>query len=219
MAKPKVRPKPPKPELVRHDGDLVTALVNTANPKRKSLSTYGDLLAWGQSAGTLTPNEAQRLERTTAERGDGGEDVVAWAEEIRSVLERIVRALVARRKPASDDVASLNAGLAAVLPLRCLVPSDTGFGWAWGDRGGDDRDRMLWEVLIAAADLLTSKHARRLGVCAGEGCGLFFVDRTSGSPRRWCKGTCHRHVANQRYYRRRQKPLRESAQARLRARE
>lgn len=210
MAKSKVRTKPEKPEIVRSDGDLVTALVNTANPKRKSLRTYADLLAWGLGAGTLTPGEAQRLERVTAERGDGGESVVAWAEEVRSVLERIVRALVAHRQPAADDVASLNASLAAVLPLRCLVPSGAGFVWAWGDRGGDDRDRMLWEVLTSAADLLTSKHAGRIRVCAGEGCGLLFVDRTPGSPRKWCKGSCNRHVNNQRYYQQTRKPYRES---------
>ena len=208
MAKPRVRRQPPKPQLVRQDGDLVTALVNTGSPKRKSLRTYADLLAWGQAAGTLTPGEAQRLERVSAERGDGSEDVLAWAEEIRSLLERVVRALLARRKPDGDDVASLNAALAAILPLRCLVPSGGGYAWAWGDRGGDDRDRMLWDVLIAAADLLASKHARRIGQCPGEGCGLFFVDRTGGSPRKWCRGTCNRSGANRKYYKNTVKPRR-----------
>ncbi len=213
MAKPRVRRQPPKPELVRRDGDLVTAFVNTANRQRKSLRTYADLLAWAQSAGTLTPGEAQRLERVTAERGDGGEDVVAWAEEVRALLERIVRALLARRKPATDDIVALNAGLAAIFPLRCLVPSAVGFSWAWGDRGGDDRDRMLWEVLISAADLLASKQAGRVGQCAGEGCGLFFVDRTAGSPRKWCAGNCGHRVHSRTHYQKTVKPERERRRA------
>lgn len=41
-------------------------------------------------------------------------------------------------------------------------------------------------VAVAAAELLSSRAADRIGRCAGPGCGWFFLDATKRGNRRWC---------------------------------
>ncbi|MEE8523251.1 MAG: CGNR zinc finger domain-containing protein [Thermoanaerobaculia bacterium] len=91
---------------------------------------------------------------------------------------------------------------------RHLVATSGGYRWTWGDAGGEDLDRMLWPVLLSAADLLTSRYRERVGQCAGEGCGLIFVTRNSGRPRKWCGVVCRNRNASRKHYRLRVKPKR-----------
>ena len=67
----------------------------------------------------MTSAEAQRLERVAAERADGGEEVVTQAAELRTLLERILHALLVRQRPVPDDIAALNSNLAV---CRYLPP-------------------------------------------------------------------------------------------------
>ena len=69
---------------------------------------------------------------------------------------------------------------------------------------------------MSAADLLTSKHYRKVRRCAGEGCELVFVDRTPGSPRKWCSmKACGSKVKALRHYRRTIKPRHEEHKRRF----
>jgi predicted RNA-binding Zn ribbon-like protein len=51
---------------------------------------------------------------------------------------------------------------------------------------GDEFDAVLTPVVRAAVDLLTSKTAGRLGICADSTCAWVFLDTTRGRTRRWC---------------------------------
>ncbi len=77
--------------------------------------------------------------------------------------------------------------------------ADGGFLLGWGDRGGDDFDRMLWPVLTSAAEVLSPESFNRVGQCAGEDCTLTFIDRSPGSPRKWCR-RCGARTRSRKHY-------------------
>ena len=208
-------PRKNQTELVRHDGVLCATFVNTGNPKRKPISTYADLLAWGQRHRVLAAAEAQRLTRLAGERTADAEAVGRRAGELRALVERILLALSKRRTPADADMETLNDALSEVMANRRLVPAESGFRWAWGDRGGDDLDRVLWHVLLSTADLLSSKFHRKVCRCAGEGCGLILVDRSQGSPRKWCR-RCGTLARSRKHYHTTVKPRKARSKARVR---
>ena len=188
------------PELVRHDGDLCATFVNTASGKRQPIRSYADLLVWGQRNGALTPSDAQRLGRAATEHPSDAERVFARARELRDLLERVLLALAARRAPAVDDLEALSDALGAALSNRRLAPADGG-GWRvdWGERGGDDLDRMLWPVVTSAVDVLTSRFRHKVYLCANDDCRLILVDRDPGRPRTRCRRCARRHRSSKHY--------------------
>ncbi len=196
-----------QPELVGQDGGLCVTFVNTANEKRRRLETFGDLLEWGRANGVLADADARRLSRAAARRPADAEAVTVAAEELRASIERILLALVDRVKPADADLDALNATL-STLPHPCLEPDADGWRWEWGDRGGDDLDRVLWPVACSAADVLASESRHKVRRCAGDDCDLLFVDHTPGTPRKWCTmESCGSRVKSRKHYYRKVKPL------------
>ena len=204
MAKRKNRRHSREPELVRRDGALCATFVNTANARRKAITSYADLLAWGEQCGVLSSPDVRRLGRVADERPDDAELVYQRALRLRALLESILLTLVAQETVSTADLDALNADLATVFSRRRLVLAVSGYRWGWDDRGDDDLDRMLWPVIVSVADVLTSKYHRKVRRCPGEDCGLVFVDRTPGSPKKWCDTrTCgHRRNALKSYHRR-----------------
>ena len=196
-----------EPEAVRRDGALCATFVNSASAKRKGFSTYAEFLAWGLRCGAVTAGDAERLERAAADHPEDAVAVAARALEVRALLDRIFSARAERRAPVGADLDAFNAELSPALSARRLVPAARNLQWAWGDRGGDDLDRMLWPVLWSAADVLSSKYYSKVGRCAGDGCDLLFVDRAPGSPRKWCNmQACGSKVNSRRHYQQVVKP-------------
>jgi len=58
--------------------------------------------------------------------------------------------------------------------------------WRWRGIPGN-LESILWPVVRAAANLLTSPDAGRLRMCAGPDCGWLYVDRSRNGLRRWCE--------------------------------
>ncbi len=205
------------PELVRHDGDLCATFVNTSSGKRPPVRSYADLLTWGQRNGALSASDSQRLGRAAGERPDDAAAVFARARELRDLLERILLALAARKAPAGADLEALSDAMGVAFSNRHLVPADGG-GWRvdWGDRGGDDLDRMLWPVVSSAVDVLTTKYRHKVYLCASEDCKLILVDRAPGRPRTRCRRCANLH-RSLKHYRTKVKPWREKLRRQRRA--
>lgn len=196
----------PLPAFVRHDGGLCAHFVNTDSRKRASIGSYADLLDWGQRAGALSSSDAQRLERAAAERPADAEAALGQARELRNRLERILLALARRQRPAAADLAALSEARGRVLAAQRLAPA-AGGGWVmdWGDRDGDDLDRMLWPVVLSAVETLSPKYYRKVCRCAAEDCDLILVDRSPGRTRRMCR-RCGARSRSRKYYRNTVKP-------------
>ncbi len=57
--------------------------------------------------------------------------------------------------------------------------------WSWRTGAGCS-DFLLYPILTAAAELLTSSSHGLIRQCADEGCGWLFLDRSNARKRRWC---------------------------------
>jgi predicted RNA-binding Zn ribbon-like protein len=55
-----------------------------------------------------------------------------------------------------------------------LVAIDSRFIWEWTQT--DQVELILWQIVRATADLLTSNDRDRIRECAGVGCGWVFLD-------------------------------------------
>ena len=74
--------------------------------------------------------------------------------------------------------------------------------WRWRVRTRA-ADRLLGDLVLEAATLLVSPMHARIRICAAEGCGWFFVDRSKAGRRRWCSmEACGNRVKVQQYRRR-----------------
>ncbi len=154
----KARGKHGEPEAARRDGGLCAAFVNSASRKRRGFATYSEVLAWALRCGAVDASHAERLERAAAEHPRAAAAVAVRVLEARALLARIFSARAERRAPAAADLEAFNAELSRALPARRLIPGSRQLEWSWGDRGGDDVDRVLWPVLWSAAEVLTSKY-------------------------------------------------------------
>ncbi len=203
MPKKNLPPRGPQLDLA---GDLSVAFVNTAGARAKNrqqgVTSYAQLLVWGQQAGTLTALDAERLGRVAA-ADPAAAAAFARIDVVRASTARIFLALQFGRPLPEADLEVLNRALAGALPALRVVPGEAGPAWGWA---GDEEalERPLWPVLHAAARLIVSTGGRpEVRQCAMDGCRLFFVDRTPSCLRRWCDmKTCGNRAKTLRHYRR-----------------
>ncbi len=198
---------PPRGPQLKLAGALCVAFVNTAGVREQNrqlgFGNYRELLVWGQQADLLSPLEAKCLSRRAAERPKEAAAILTRAVELRSRLFRLFLATGRRDPPPPDDFAAVNEALARALPALRMVPADGGVQWGWA---GDENalDRMLWPVLLSAAELMIAARGQpHVRQCMFKGCLLFFVDRGPRGQRRWCDmRTCGNRAKSRRYYKR-----------------
>jgi predicted RNA-binding Zn ribbon-like protein len=169
-------------------GELCLAFTDTVDWRKSDhpedlLTSYADLVRWGQEAGALTDEDAACLLQQAERRPAEANVVLERAIVLREAMYRIFEAVADERSPAPEDLDILNGTLSGALARLRLVPATEGLAWDWADR---DRalDRMLWPVVRWAVDLLTSRRLERVGQCPG--CGWLFLDHSRNHSRRWC---------------------------------
>lgn len=175
----------------------------TTGDPQDSLQNYSDLVAWSQHAGIVTDQQALRLLEEARRRPQDGSAALAEAMRLREAIYRTLSAVFYGKPVQGGDLGTLNAALAHMLARSQIVDRARGFSWEWA--GPDDAlDRPLWPVVRDALDLLTSDDLWRVGVCAGDGCGWLFLDKSRNHSRRWCAmGDCGNRAKARRYYERR----------------
>jgi predicted RNA-binding Zn ribbon-like protein len=197
---------PERPPFKLLGGRLCLDFVDTVNwdsPRRarERFYSFADLVDWAQFMEQVSASQAGRLRNLAEQRPDEAMAIYRQAIDLRATLHRIFAAVAAGHEPANDDLAGLNAALAATLPHRRLVPGPDHFEWGWSDEL--PLARVLWPVLPSAAELLTSKELDRVGQCAGESCGWLFLDTSRNRSRRWCEMEhCGNRAKARRHYRR-----------------
>jgi predicted RNA-binding Zn ribbon-like protein len=174
----------------------------TSAQPQELLTSYADLVAWGQRAGIVPEGRARRLLEESVRGPTQAAATLERAIVLREAIYRIFAAMAAERAPESADIATLNRALAETMSRLQLAWAADGFAWRWsGDE--DALDQLLWPVARSAAELLTSDEVGRVGVCAGEGCGWLFFDTSKNRSRRWCSmQDCGNRAKARRHYRR-----------------
>ena len=191
-------------------GHLALDFVNTvdwrSDPERwhDLLASAGDLIAWATQAGTVSAAEARGLV-AAAERDPRRANVALQrARRIREVLARVFEAAAHGGRPATADLRRLNAFTHAALRRRRLELRGADYTWAWAIAEGRPLDAILWPVVLAAAELLTSPVRSKVRACAANDCGWLFLDTSRSHRRRWCTmGSCGNRAKARSFHRRR----------------
>jgi predicted RNA-binding Zn ribbon-like protein len=124
---------------------------------------------------------------------------------VRSVREQLfaIFSAIADDEPISaDDLFRIGNTLEGCRAKRCLSIQGANVRWIWRPSAGV-AEFLLFPILAAATDLLTSASRGLVRQCAGEGCGWLFLDRSNAGKRRWCSmADCgNRNKARQHYRR------------------
>ncbi len=147
------------------------------------------LAAWARQAGFPAPaasgirHDRQRLR----------------ALRLREVLAAAMASLVDHQTVSARVRAALTAWTHDAWRHRELIVQRGALAWRW-QTGLDPVDRVLFELVLDAGQLLLSPDRIRVHRCAAGGCGWFFLDRSKAGRRRWCSmATCGNRMKVQSY--------------------
>jgi predicted RNA-binding Zn ribbon-like protein len=185
------------------DDDLCLGYANTrywrgtAAPT-EDLNGPEDLLRWAATGRLPGP----LIERIRAHWRDWPQEAnahFASAIMLRETIYRCFAAAAAGRPPSEEDMAGLNAALAAAPPRQRLHLG----GWDIG-ASGSPANALLAQTLWSAADLLVGTQLQRVRQCSNPECGWLFLDNSKSGNRRWCsmsacgnRAKAHRHYLRQ----------------------
>jgi predicted RNA-binding Zn ribbon-like protein len=180
-------------------GNLALDFVNTvayrADPRKKMdlLQRTEDVHRWA--------SQAQLPDRVAINSGHLAE--TAALRRIRAVREQMFAVFhaMARDEPIRADIlARIGNALHDCCARRCLSIEGAEVRWTWRpDARGTDY--LLYPVLTAATDLLTSDSRGLVRQCEDAGCGWLFLDRSNARTRRWCSmADCGNRNKARRYY-------------------
>ena len=182
-------------------GDPALDLANTLEgpidrePDLDHLACYEDLTAWAVRAGVLDERTAARL--AAVARPEQAERALARVHELRDAIYAVFAAVARDRPP--ERLGELEAAYAAAVARARLARGAGGFTWSWE---GDDLDRVLWPIAVAAVDLLRTGPLERVKLCAH--CRWLFLDASRNRSRRWCSmNECGGNAKMRRYRARR----------------
>jgi predicted RNA-binding Zn ribbon-like protein len=182
-------------------GNLALDFVNTvafrADPGKKKdhLQCIDDVHRW--------VSQAQLPDRTAISSGPSTE--TAALRRIRAVREQlfaVFHAIASDDPIPADTLARVGDALHDCCARRCLSIEGAEVRWTWRP-GARCTDYVLYPVLTAATDLLTSVSLGLVRQCEDAGCGWLFLDRSNARTRRWCSmADCGNRNKARKYYRR-----------------
>jgi predicted RNA-binding Zn ribbon-like protein len=183
------RRRPPAVPPEDQDIERCLSFVNTLSERttaapNEKLVSYDALIDWARGAGLIKDEEATRLVARARRRQDEAERVMSNARELRELLHHTFSSTSNGKPPSPSTLEALSALLGGWYRFGRLVPCGESLQWCYG--GGDDLDRVLWEVARAASRLLTSPRLARVRPCAAASCGWWFLDDSKNASRRWC---------------------------------
>ncbi|SRR6266487_1143151 len=176
--------------------------------QRDDFTGYSDLVAWSRLAGILTAGEAEQLLARAEQRPDEAARVFKRAIEMREVIYRIFAAVAQESAPDPSDLSRLSELFADAMSRACITLRDNTFVWDW-EQKESSLESILWTVVRAAAELLTSQELHMARQCAADDCTWLFLDTSKNHSRRWCdmKSCGNRTKVGRHYERKKQKEL------------
>src|SRR5215212_10096079 len=167
--------------------NFVNSIENRAgHPPEDFLTSYPDLVRWGQHAGLIADATATRLIARAAADQPAADEALHQALALRAALNHLFLAIATRRELNPADLEQLQRAYADAMSGATLVPQGERLTWDW--RPDEQRlDQLLWPVARSAVELLTTGDPRRIKVCENPyGCGWLFYDGSKNGSRRWC---------------------------------
>lgn len=181
-------------------GNLALDFINTVGNRlaeaREDLNSAAAFRRWAQLAGLpATPSRPAVSALQLAELHN-----------IREELHALFLTLANGAEPSRTLLRPLNARLRSAVAARELGGSRGRVRWTWRAVESDPQ-RLTGEILLSAADLLTSGAFAKVRQCDGDGCGWLFLDRSPAGHRRWCSmADCGNKAKARRHYAQRVSP-------------
>ena len=176
---------------------------------KELLTTYRDLVRFGEDTGLLDSGQADRLYRRSEMDPRGAQEVLEWARELREAIHDVFWAIMNKRPAPPAALGKLNVDAQGAASHMSLVPVTRGpgkgdFEWKYDDVRAFDS--VLWPIARAAAELLASDQLAYVRACSSKTCEWFFLDTSKNHHRRWCDMTrCGNRAKFQRFYARKRK--------------
>lgn len=190
-------------------GVLCLDFANTLNghgktPTHEYLSSYRDLVLWSRYAGILSDGDAESLIRKATRQPNDALAVFHRAIALRETIFRFFCAIAFGNPPQHADLESLNSARLEALSHSHIGRAAKGFVLDWNDPTA--LDRMVWQIAISAAELMTSDRLTRVHQCSGDTCDWLFVDNSRNHLRRWCSmDQCGNRAKVHRFFERKRK--------------
>ena len=195
----------PLSQWSRIGGRLCLDFVNTVGWRlteqpKEWLPSYGDLVTWSLQAGVLARARANELRRLARGKQEEAASTLARARELREALYVLLDGWRQGRSAPAGELRLLNEELDGA-PGRLHLRWQQG-GFVWEEENSAVRlERMIWPIAWSASELLTTGEPHRLKLCAGEGCGWFYLDESRNRSRRWCSmSDCGNREKARRHY-------------------
>ena len=182
------RRRPPKFELI--GGNLCLDFINTlddrpsAEPK-ELLTNYYELARFGEDSGILTPAQLDFLYERVHLLPDEAEEALRRARNLREALYEIFSTLRNKQTAPQGAMERLNGEIHNAALHARLVQRAGSCEWKF-DEMTSVFDGMLWPIVRAAANLLTSSDLALVRACSSPTCRWLFLDTTKNHHRRWC---------------------------------
>ena len=187
-------------------GNLALDLANTRDtapngvPGFDRLIDYGHLLAWAVRVGVVSERVAEGASRRAAARPDEATAALSMARALRADIFDVFEAIALDRSLSVPELESLRRVHAVALTNGSLVLRGNAFAWDWSHN--EELVSVLWPVVQAAMELLTSDDLQRVKRCGR--CSWLFLDATKNRSRRWCSMEgCGTQEKSQRFVERR----------------
>jgi predicted RNA-binding Zn ribbon-like protein len=160
------------------------------------LTSYGELLLWGEHAGALSAADARRLAAEARRRPEDAARTVGEAIALREALARLFT------RTTGGELALVNAFLARAPARTAIASRDGEYRWRSTDVG-EPLEGPLWPVVWDAAAILTSDRRNWVSSCGDPECAWMFLDLSRGRTRRWCTmEICGNRAKARRHYER-----------------
>jgi predicted RNA-binding Zn ribbon-like protein len=187
-------------------GDLALDFVNTVTARDTEpsdfLEDYHALIRWARQTSRFRRKDLVELTNLARSEPEQAAAALKRCRRVREALCAVCYALIARRQPETENVATIDQARKRAFNVARLDTRNLSLRVAWSvERSGLD---LVTHVVTAhALDLLENVSLDRLRVCAGTDCGWVFIDTSKNGKRRWCDMEVCGNAAKARRFRKR----------------
>jgi predicted RNA-binding Zn ribbon-like protein len=159
--------------------DLVNTVVSFGRPEaRDSLVDSQALWRWAERVGFAKALQTMADDERAFARARRLRDAIGWAAD----------AVARGGTVPAPALRNLGHEAARAMSGRRLVSGPEGLEWQWT---GSGLNRVVDELALEAAELLTGPNVAAVRRCLAQDCSWFFLDRSRNHSRRWCAmGDC-----------------------------
>jgi len=188
-------------------GNTCLDFANTVNHRTAAhpeelLTDYFQLLRWGEEARVITSKTAEHLRAAGQAAPGRARSTLRNAIALRNAIYDVFSAVAQQQTAPGPQLAVLNRAIHDAMKCTQMVYGNRRFTWEWVGPE-DSLDSVLWPVVRAAMDLLTSTELILVRRCAADSCAWLFLDTTKNHRRRWCEmKTCGNRAKAKAYYER-----------------